>query len=73
MELFKSKTSKIFLGILWGLGLAIIFRHACNKKGCIIYKAPNPIEIKNNIFNQDSKCFSYNTVSVKCTKDTIKN
>ena len=73
MELFKSKQSKIFLGILWGFGLAIIFRYACNKKKCIIYKAPQPAEIKNNIFNHDNKCFSYEPVSVKCTKNAIKS
>lgn len=71
MKLFESKISKVFLGILWGVGLAVIFRTACNKKKCIIYKAPNPVEIKNNIFNHDSKCFKYNPISVKCTKDAL--
>ena len=71
MELVQTKSGKIFLGILWGVGLAIIFRCAYDKKKYIIYKAPNPVEIKNNIFNHDSKCFKYNPVSVKCTNDAL--
>ncbi len=70
MKIFKNKYSKIILGILWGLGLAVIFRYACNSKKCIIYKSPKPAEIKNSIFNHDNKCFKYESVSTTC--DTNK-
>lgn len=66
MSILKNKYSKIILGILWGFGLAIIFRYACNSKNCIIYKAPKPADIKNSIFNHDSKCFKYESVSTTC-------
>ena len=68
----KSKLSKIILGILWGFGLAVIFRHACLGKNCIIYKAPKPSSIKNNIYGFDEKCFTYKPTSIKCTKDAIE-
>ena len=51
MNIFQSKLSKIILGILWGFGLAVIFRHACLGKNCVIYKSPIPANIKNNIYS----------------------
>ena len=72
MEILKNKYSKIILGILWGFGLAIIFRYACNSKKCIIFKSPEPAKIKNSIFNHDNKCFKYESVSTSCETDLEK-
>ena len=47
----NSDLSKIILGILWGFGLAVIFRHACLGNNCVIYKSPVPATIKNNIYS----------------------
>ena len=55
MDIFKSKLSKIILGILWGFGLAVIFRYACLGKNCVIYKSPVPATITNNIYSFDEK------------------
>ena len=55
-NVFKNKYSKIVLGILWGLGLACIFRQACNGRNCVIYKAPNKVEVNNKIFQKNKKC-----------------
>ena len=40
MEKFlKTNAAKIAISILWGLGLACIFRTACKGRDCIVYKA----------------------------------
>jgi len=72
MNIFKNNLSKIILGILWGFGLAVIFRHACLGKNCVIYKSPVPASIKNNIYSFDEKCFQYKPVSTTCTKDVVE-
>lgn len=70
LKVFKNEYTKIILGVLWGLGLACIFRSACNGRNCIIYKAPNPREVKNKIYSHDDKCYKYDTVSTPCDKNT---
>jgi len=70
-KFLKSEYTKIILGIIWGLGLACIFRCACEGRKCIIYKAPNPIEIKNKIYNHSEKCYTYDTSETTCTEDAI--
>ena len=71
MKFLKNEYTKIILGILWGFGLACIFRSACNGRSCIIYKAPKPKEIKGNIYTHDKKCYTYEPISTKCESDTI--
>jgi len=71
-KFFKDKYTKIILGLLWGFGLACIFRCACNGRKCIIYKAPNPKDIINSVYNYDEKCYKYQTVTTECNDDAIE-
>lgn len=67
----KNEYTKIILGILWGFGLACIFRCACNGRKCIIYKAPNPKDVENSVYNYDEKCYKYATIVTECKDDVI--
>jgi len=70
-NIFKNEYTKIVLGILWGFGLACIFRSACNGRKCIIYKAPKQSDVINNVYNYEEKCYKYNTIVTECTDDSI--
>lgn len=65
------KNIKLILGILWGFGLACIFRCACNGRKCIIYKAPKLKDVENNVYNYDEKCYKYVTVNTNCDNNAI--
>jgi hypothetical protein len=71
MKFLRNEYTKIILGILWGFGLACIFRTACNGRNCIIYKAPKHKEVIENIYSSDKKCYKYETVNTECNKDAI--
>ena len=68
---FKNKYTKIILGLLWGFGIACIFRCACNGRKCIIYKAPKQKDVINKIYGHNDKCFTYKTVTTECNDDAI--
>jgi hypothetical protein len=57
---------KVILGIIWGLGISCIFGYACNSRKCIICKSSKPINIENNIYNYNEKCYTYSTVDTQC-------
>ncbi len=67
----KNDYTKIILGLLWGFGLACIFRTACNGRSCMIYKAPKQNDIIGHVYGHDEKCFKYNIHTVPCTDDAI--
>ena len=69
LKLFNSKFIKIMIGVIWGLGLACIFRKTCEGRKCIVYRAPDPNEIQKNIYSYNDKCYKYKTKPTECTKD----
>ena len=69
----SNNTGRILISIIWGLGLAAIFRKVCKGRGCILIKAPDPNVVKENIYRFDKKCYKYKPYTVKCTGNTIKN
>lgn len=71
-KIFKNEYTKIILGLLWGFGIACIFRSACNGRKCIIYKAPKPKDIENKIYSFDEKCYKYKSESVPCDDTAIE-
>ncbi len=70
-KFLNSEYTKIIIGIIWGFGIACIFRCACEGRKCIIYKAPNPVGIKNKIYIHNEKCYTYDTTETSCTDDAI--
>ena len=69
-KFLSSPTGKVFMSILWGLGLAALFRRACKGRSCIVYKGPHPSTINGRVFKHDGKCYKYNTKRANC--DTVE-
>ncbi len=38
------RTNTIIISIIWGLGIASIFRKICNNNKCIVIKAPSNMD-----------------------------
>ena len=67
-KIFKSKVGCIIISAVWGLGLAALFKRACNGRSCIIYKGPHPYQIKGKVFKYDEKCYKYTPKRSNCDK-----
>jgi hypothetical protein len=61
-----TQNGKYIMSALLGFGLATIFRAVCKDKNCLIFHAPPLDEIKDKIFQQDGKCYVYDSQTVKC-------
>ena len=72
LKILENKNITIILSIIWGLGLACIFKKVCKDRECIKYKAPDPKSILNNIWKHNDKCHSFKTENTKCSNNTIK-
>ena len=69
LKFIETKNGRILLSVMWGFGLACLFKKVCDDRNCIVYKAPNVKEITNGIYKHGDKCYKYKTENVKCTKD----
>ena len=72
-NLLKTPQARIIMSIIWGLGLACIFKFSCKGRDCIVFKAPNPNLIKDKIYQYDNSCYKYDVSHTKCTKDAIES
>jgi hypothetical protein len=65
-NILKSRNSLIIFSIIWGLGLAALFRRTCKGRKCIIYRAPAPSQINGKTFKYNNKCYQYTSRQVDC-------
>ena len=70
-NILKSRDVKIVFSIIWGLGLASLFRRVCKGRDCIIYRAPSPESIRGKTFGFNNKCYNYLPRLVKCQGEVI--
>ena len=74
--MINSSRGRAVFSILLGLGLATLFRKACNNRNCLVFKAPSFSNIKDKIFSYNNKCYNYKERSISCQEnknDTEKN
>ena len=62
----SSDYGKIIISIIWGIGLASLFRRVCKGRNCIVIKAPDPKELNDKIYGFDGKCYKFNPQSTSC-------
>lgn len=65
-EFIKSRTGRVILSIVWGLGLAALLRGVCTGPDCVVVQGPDPSEIRNKIFKYKDRCISFKPVYASC-------
>jgi len=65
-RLLTTPLGQIMISIILGLGLATLFRKACDDKNCIVFNGPVIKEIEGKIYKHGEKCYKYSSVSDKC-------
>jgi hypothetical protein len=68
-RLLHSNIGKSIISILLGLGLATLFRKVCNDRNCLLFKAPEPSEIKDKVFKFNKKCYKYKEEAESCSNN----
>lgn len=64
----NSRTGKILMSILLGIGLATFFRAACKGKRCRAQVAPPVEELDGQTYRFNNKCYKMDKSPVKCNK-----
>tara|TARA_B110000908_G_C10184096_1_gene417145 strand:+ start:1020 stop:1250 length:231 start_codon:yes stop_codon:yes gene_type:complete len=65
-NLKSSPYAKIIISIIWGIGLAAIFRKVCKGRECIIITAPDVKEFETGVYGFDNKCYTFKSKVTTC-------
>ena len=61
-EMLNSYVGRVIISVIWGLGLAALFKRACTDRKCqvIQYKGPDPEMIQKTYFKYGTdNCYRY--------------
>lgn len=65
LDLWDTEMGSVVFSAIIGFGIATIFRQTC-KGNCVIIKAPDVDDIKQNVYEMDGVCYRYTPRSVPC-------
>lgn len=71
-QLFKTKTGKVVLSVIWGIGIAALFYMATKNGGLMVVKAPNAEEVQSNVYQFEKDCYTFSPYPAKCASDAIE-
>ena len=57
-----NELNNIIVSIIWGFGVACLFKKICHTKNCIVIKAPK----NNNMIYDNNRCFQLEKEIVNC-------
>jgi len=63
---------KIIFSIIWGLGIAAIFRQVCKGRDCLVIKSPNMQKYEKGVYEFDNKCYSFKSKVTTCDSKVDK-
>lgn len=66
-QFFYSKSGIILTSIIWGFGLAAMFRRVCKDRSCIVIRAPNPDWMKKQVLEKDDECYKMIPKTEECS------
>lgn len=66
LKVIKTEIGQNVVSIILGIGLASLFRKACQEKRCLKFKAPALSSVKNNTFEHNQKCYKFRERTTTC-------
>jgi len=64
-KLLYSETGRLLISIILGLGLASLFKKACDTSGCLKFVAPSKEKLE-QVRKYDGKCYAMRVEAGKC-------
>lgn len=57
-SIFENRIIIILISLIWGFGLALLFRKVCQNDQCIVVKVPPSFNAQHNmIYDRNNRCY----------------
>jgi hypothetical protein len=64
--ILNTRTGRLVISALFGLGIASLFRRSCKGSRCVVVRAPEPDQVQGHIFKYDDTCYKFVPMAVSC-------
>ena len=71
-DIMSSDGGAIVVSVILGLGLAALFRKACDGPGCLVIHGPNPKDVEKYVYKIKDDCFKYTPYVTPCVGSQVK-
>ena len=68
-KVIHTKFGQIVISIILGLGLASIFRKACDEINCLNFVAPKASEVEKTVYKHGNNCYKFKAMTQPCNKE----
>lgn len=65
-DILKDRRVILAILVIWGFGLAILFRRVCRNNTCTIYKSPAELKRNGNRIYSNGKCYHLTAYPSPC-------
>jgi hypothetical protein len=65
-DALQTKTGSIIVSVIFGLGLAALFRQTCKGERCIVIKSPDVADVEKHTYRYNQECYKYSANIVPC-------
>ena len=66
VEMLQTPFGSILVSVILGLGIAALFRKACDDKKCVVIQGPSMDEVGKFYYKIDQDCYKYTPVASEC-------
>lgn len=63
---FENRNIIIIISLIWGLGLALLFKKVCQNDQCTIIKVPSQFSQNNIIYDKNDRCYQLTKYPSPC-------
>lgn len=67
-RIMHTKYGQLLISIILGLGLASLFRKACDELNCFNFVAPKTSEIEKTAYKHNDTCYKFKAMTKTCNK-----
>ena len=65
--MLSSHVITIIVSLVWGFGLALLFRKTCQGENCLVVKVPPEIYLNNHIiYDKNNRCYKLERYATHC-------
>jgi hypothetical protein len=68
-RLIYTDNGNTFISVIIALGIASLFRSACNMRGCIVFRHADIDDIDGETYKVGNKCYKYDLYQESCSLD----